>query len=240
MARRDSLKVAPVYIADDEMIEDAVLGVDGDAITGAPGEDPDRLMSVAQVARRLDCSVSLVQKWRRFGWLPAQQLGPPDVPIYGYRLGDVERFAAEKWNRKRGRPAGSTTKTEDGSAPRRPVRAARPVPDGLDQPDATVGPVRGGQDDGSQPPRAPRARKPTPVPPVQLGPTTIWAGDPRQRGALMLVRLPAGPLANVLQLVEQYSQRYDDVALSAAQSAGPTASQAPVLARWIRGVRVEE
>ena len=91
-----------------------------------------------------------------------------------------------------------------------------------------------------QPPRPPRARKPKPVPPVQLGPTTIWAGDPRQRGALMLVRLPAGPLANVLQLVEQYSQRYDDVALSAAQSAGPTASQAPVLARWIRGVRVEE
>ena len=114
------------------------------------------------------------------------------------------------------------------------------MPDGLDQPDATVGPVRGGQDDGSQPPRAPRARKPKPVPPVQHGPTTIWAGDPRQRGALMLVRLPAGPLANVLQLVEQYSQRYDDVALSAAQSAGPTASQAPVLARWIRGVRVEE
>ena len=240
MARRDSPKVAPVSIADDEMIDDAVLGVDGAAITLAPGEDPDRLMSVAQVARRLDCSVSLVQKWRRFGWLPAQQLGPPDVPIYGYRLGDVERFAAEKWNRKRGRPAGSTTKTGDGSAPRRPVRAARPVPDGLDQPDATVGPVSRGQDDGSQPPRPPRARKPKPVPPVQLGPTTIWAGDPRQRGALMLVRLPAGPLADVLQRVEQYAQRYDDVALSAAQSAGPTASQAPVLARWIRGVRVEE
>lgn len=128
MARRDSLKVAPLSTADDEMIGDAVLGVDGDAITGAPGEDPDRLMSVAQVARRLDCSVSLVQKWRRFGWLPAQQLGPPDVPIYGYRLGDVERFAAEKWNRKRGRPAGSTTKTADGSAPRRPVRAHAPCP----------------------------------------------------------------------------------------------------------------
>ena len=240
MARRDSPKVAPVSIADDGMIDDAVLGVDGAAITLAPGEDPDRLMSVAQVARRLDCSVSLVQKWRRFGWLPAQQLGPPDVPIYGYRLGDVERFAAEKWNRKRGRPAGSTTKTGDGSAPRRPVRAARPVPDGLDQPAATVGPVIGGQDAGSQPPRAPRARKPKPVPPVQLGPTTIWAGDPRQRGALMLVRLPAGPLPDVLQRVEQYAQRYDDVALSAAQSAGPTASQAPVLARWIRGVRVQE
>lgn len=240
MARRDSPKVAPVSIADDGMIGDAVQEVDGDAVTLAPGEDPDRLMSVAQVARRLDCSVSLVQKWRRFGWVAALQLGPPDVPIYGYRLGDVERFAAERWNRKRGRPAGSTTKRADGSAPRRPVRAARPVPDGVDQPGATVGPVSGGQDDGSLPPRAPRARKPKPVPPVQLGPTTIWAGDPRQRGALMLVRLPGGPLADVLQRAEQYAQRYDDVALSAAQSAGATASQAPVLARWNRGVRVEE
>ncbi len=240
MARRDSPKVAPVSIADDGMIGDAVQGVDGDAVTLAPGEDPDRLMSVAQVARRLDCSVSLVQKWRRFGWVAALQLGPPDVPIYGYRLGDVERFAAERWNRKRGRPAGSTTKRADGSAPRRPLRAARPVPDGVDQPGATVGPVSGGQDDGSLPPRAPRARKPKPVPPVQLGPTTIWAGDPRQRGALMLVRLPGGPLADVLQRAEQYAQRYDDVALSAAQSAGATASQAPVLARWNRGVRVEE
>ena len=240
MARRDTPKVAPVSIADDGMTKDAVPGVDGDAVTLAPGEDPGRLLSVAQVARRLDCSVSLVQKWRRFGWLAALQLGPPDVPIYGYRLGDVERFAAERWNRKRGRPAGSTTKTEDGSAPRRPVRAARPVPDGLDQPGATVGPVSGGQDDGSQPPRAPRARKPKPLPPVQLGPTTIWAGDPRQRGALMLVRLPGGPLADVLQRAGQYAQRYDDVVLSEAQLAGPTASQAPVLARWTRGVRVEE
>lgn len=240
MARRDSLKVAPVSIADDGMIGDAVLGVDDDAISDAPGEDPDRLLSVAQVARRLGCSVSLVQKWRRFGWLAAQQLGPPDVPIYGYRLGDVGKFAAERWNRKRGRPAGSTTKTADGSAPRRPVRVARPVPDGLDEPRSALHPGAGVGALHSQPPRAPRARKPKPVPPVQVGPTTIWAGDPRQRGALMLVRLPGGPLADVLQRAEQYAQRYDDVALSAAQAASPTASPAPVLARWIRGVRVEE
>ena len=182
VTRRDPLKVAPASVDDDGMVEDAVLGLDGDASTLAPGEDPDRLMSVAQVARRLDCSVSLVQKWRRFGWLPAQQLGPPDVPIYGYRLGDVERFAAEKWNRKRGRPAGSTTKTEDGSAPRRPVRVARPVPDGLDQPAATVGPVIGGQDAGSQLPRAPRARKPKPAgaawPDDHLGGRPASAGCP--------------------------------------------------------------
>ncbi len=62
-------------------------------------------LSVAQVARRLGCSVSLVQKWRRLGWLVATRLGPPDVPVYGYRLADVERFASERWNRQRGRPA---------------------------------------------------------------------------------------------------------------------------------------
>ena len=62
-------------------------------------------LSVAQVARRLGCSVSLVQKWRRLGWLPATRLGPPDVPVYGYRPADVEHFVSERWNRQRGRPA---------------------------------------------------------------------------------------------------------------------------------------
>jgi hypothetical protein len=62
-------------------------------------------LSVAQVARRLGCSVSLVQKWRRLGWLPATRLGPPDVPVYGYRPADVERFVSERWNRQRGRPS---------------------------------------------------------------------------------------------------------------------------------------
>src|SRR5262245_27287954 len=63
-----------------------------------------RLLSVAQVARRLGCSVSLVQKWRRLGWLPATRLGPPQVPVYGYRADDVASFANERWNRQRGRP----------------------------------------------------------------------------------------------------------------------------------------
>ena len=62
-------------------------------------------LSVAQVARRLGCSVSLVQKWRRLGWLPATRLGPPEVPVYGYRPEEVERFVRERWNRQRGRPA---------------------------------------------------------------------------------------------------------------------------------------
>ncbi len=237
MVRRVSPSVPEPVVADD-VAEDAVVGVDGDAVAVSPGEDPDRLMSVAQVARLLSCSVSLVQKWRRFGWLPAQQLGPPDVPIYGYRIGDVRTFKAEKWNRKRGRPAGSTTKTHDGPAQRRPVRVAL-VPDGRDGSASPLTPV-----DGlgalSQPPRAPRARKPKPVPPVQVGPTTIWAGDPRQRGAYFLGRLPGGALADVVLLVEPYVRRYDDIVLSASQSAGPSASQAPILARWTRGVRVEE
>src|ERR1043165_7757083 len=67
------------------------------------GIEPE-FLSVAQVARRLGCSVSLVQKWRRLGWLPATRLGPPDVPVYGYRPADIERFVSERWNRQRGRP----------------------------------------------------------------------------------------------------------------------------------------
>src|SRR5919107_4584142 len=68
-------------------------------------EESPPYLSVAQGARRLGCSVSLVQKWRRLGWLPATRLGPPDVPVYGYRPADVERFVSERWNRQRGRPS---------------------------------------------------------------------------------------------------------------------------------------
>ena len=74
------------------------------AAVGATEMEPE-FLSVAQVARRLGCSVSLVQKWRRLGWLPATRLGPPDVPVYGYRPADVERFVSERWNRQRGRPS---------------------------------------------------------------------------------------------------------------------------------------
>ena len=85
------------------------------------GIEPE-FLSVAQVARRLGCSVSLVQKWRRLGWLPATRLGPPDVPVYGYRPADVERFVSERWNRQRGRPALG----QGGATPDAPTAAARP------------------------------------------------------------------------------------------------------------------
>ncbi|HVG97901.1 MAG TPA: helix-turn-helix domain-containing protein [Chloroflexota bacterium] len=93
------------------------------------GIEPE-FLSVAQVARRLGCSVSLVQKWRRLGWLPATRLGPPDVPVYGYRPADVERFVSERWNRQRGRPAlgqgGATPDAPTAAAP--PADAPAPAP----------------------------------------------------------------------------------------------------------------
>jgi len=71
-------------------------------------------LSVAQVAKQLGVTVSLVQKWRRLGWLPATRLGPADVPVFGYRPADVEVFVRERWNRRRGRPPGTdeTPKSE--------------------------------------------------------------------------------------------------------------------------------
>ncbi|CAA9226121.1 MAG: hypothetical protein AVDCRST_MAG77-962 [uncultured Chloroflexi bacterium] len=90
---------------------------EGGAAERLPGEGTSRYLSVAQVARRLSCSVSLVQKWRRLGWLPATRLGPEEVPVYGYQIEDVERFAAERWNRRRGRPPGSGTRSRPAGVP---------------------------------------------------------------------------------------------------------------------------
>ena len=120
MARYD----APSATQADDLTVETLLdteadGVVGDDVPGGAGSfadadvavpvasaasEGDRILSVAQVARRLGCSVSLVQKWRRLGWIPAIQLGPPDVPIYGYRVADVDAYAERAWNRRRGRP----------------------------------------------------------------------------------------------------------------------------------------
>ncbi len=96
------------------------------AAVGATGMEPE-FLSVAQVARRLGCSVSLVQKWRRLGWLPATRLGPPDVPVYGYRPADVERFVSERWNRQRGRPSLGQL-SQGGPAGSAPGEAGAPPP----------------------------------------------------------------------------------------------------------------
>ncbi len=90
-------------------------------------------LSVAQVAQRLGCSVSLVQKWRRLGWLAATRLGPPDVPVYGYHPSDVERFARERWNRRRGRPPKDAARAPEPAAsrppaPAHPARPGHPAP----------------------------------------------------------------------------------------------------------------
>jgi transposase-like protein len=96
------------------------------AAVGATEMEPE-FLSVAQVARRLGCSVSLVQKWRRLGWLPATRLGPPDVPVYGYRPADVERFVSERWNRQRGRPSLGQL-SQGGPAGSAPGEAGAPPP----------------------------------------------------------------------------------------------------------------
>ncbi|MGH2355204.1 MAG: hypothetical protein ACRDI2_20465 [Chloroflexota bacterium] len=108
-------------------------------------ETEPEFLSVAQVARRLGCSVSLVQKWRRLRWLPATRLGPPNVPVYGYRPADVDRFARERWNRQRGRPAGQTAGSRSGpparttTERRHPPSEARPAAEAAGGSQADIG-----------------------------------------------------------------------------------------------------
>ena len=298
MARYD----APSATQADDLTVETLLdteadGVVGDDVPGGAGSfadaevavpvasaasEGDRILSVAQVARRLGCSVSLVQKWRRLGWIPAIQLGPPDVPIYGYRVADVDAYAERAWNRRRGRPPKDPNAVP---APRRSASAVAapvdeyamgdPSDDALEevtratQPARPVSPVAA---PAQRPVIVPAARvaaparpltdtrpvpvAPTPAPvadasravrpmrgrppkPIVTGPLTIWAGDPRNRGALMLVRLPPGPMDQAIAMAERYAGRYDDIVLSEAQGPGPQAAAAPVLGRWERGARTE-
>lgn len=256
-------------LRDDGAVSDGV-DADGGGTAGSPGDDGARILSVAQVARRLGCSVSLVQKWRRLGWIPAAQLGPPDVPIYGYRAADVDAFAASTWNRRRGRPPKDPTAAP---APRGRAVAVEGESVGIDEyamsdlSDAAVEEVaRATRPPVVSPPRrdvpppvghgatsvpvartspaptptdSPRRPRGRPPKPVLAGPLTIWAGDPRLRGALMLVRLPPGPVDQAVAMAERYAQRYDDIVLSEAQGPGPQAAGAPVIGRWERGTRTE-
>lgn len=239
-------------------------------VAGGSADDADRILSVAQVARRLGCSVSLVQKWRRLGWIPAIQFGPPDVPIYGYRTGAVDAFAVDRWNRRRGRPP------KDPTAPVTPRRGTSPVVDEYAMGDPTddaleevaratrpapaipVADVPGARatidpspvsarsmarPDPATPSPAParpvRPSRGRPPRPVIVGPLTIWAGDPRQRGALMLARLAPGPVEQAVAAAERYAQRYDDIVLSEAEGPGPRAADAAAIGRWERGKRTE-
>jgi hypothetical protein len=272
--------VIDVDRSDGGAVDDAFVVSDGETTATVRSAEGDRILSVAQVARRLGCSVSLVQKWRRLGWIPAIQLGPPDVPIYGYRVADVDAYAASAWNRRRGRPpkdpnAEPTPRRRSATVPvdeyamgdpsddaleevtratqparpapavvepaQRPVivPAARAITPARTTPDVrpmAAAPAANAHSDASRSVRPTRGRPPKPV---VAGPLTIWAGDPRNRGALMLVRLPPGPMDQAIAMAERYAGRYDDIVLSEAQGPGPQAASAPVLGRWERGARTE-
>lgn len=175
------------------------------------GGEASGFLSVAQVARRLGCSVSLVQKWRRLRWLPATRLGPPEVPVYGYLPADVERFAREQWNRRRGRPPGSRTSGRTvviESAPAAPAT-------------------------GSAPPE-----RPAPANAVEASstrPLVLWDGDPASGTALVLGRFGPAQWEEAVRVAEMWARRY--AMLTLAESAG-SGEEPRVLAQWQNGERL--
>ena len=176
---------------------------------------PNRYLSVAQVARRLGCSVSLVQKWRRLGWLTAARLGPPDVPVYGYLPEDVDRFARERWNRRRGRPP--------------LARAARPA--------VTRAPVVTRTTTVPAPPPPAPSTPPAPLTQPALRPLVLWDADPRAGTALVLARFRPDEFDYALRVAAAWAHRYQTLALGEA----PTSSQpATVLDLWHEGQRVRD
>jgi transposase-like protein len=213
------------------------------------GIEPE-FLSVAQVARRLGCSVSLVQKWRRLGWLAATRLGPPDVPVYGYRPADVERFVSERWNRQRGRPSlgqGGPAADPDGAA------ATAPPPGDAPEPSERLKPPRL-QPVGEAPPAAvapppviPAAAAPpaapaapaAPEPPLKTTgrPLVLWDADPRAGAAMVIARFPAEGAAAALGLATSWARRYGEIFLCEVPRPGgpPT-----VLAVWRRGERTAD
>jgi hypothetical protein len=186
-------------------------------------------LSVAQVAQRLGCSVSLVQKWRRLGWLSATRLGPPDVPIYGYHPADVERFVRERWNRRRGRPpkasvdavgqqrpaaGGSTVRESFGAPP--PARSARPP---------VSPPSRSVFVHAPQP--APHGHPPLAVPPEvhpsTPGPAQKRPSAPAAPGASSIDQTPPAPLQTAAGGSRTAQPSMPPVPPSAASIAAPAA-----------------
>lgn len=251
----------------------------------------DEFLSVAQVARRLGCSVSLVQKWRRLGWLPATRLGPPSVPVYGYRVSDVERFATERWNRRRGRPPKQpapeqtpSTTTAAAPAPAARQEASQPPPRSEAVTTVAGGPEKGRHNahsrDAAPPSAGPApgaastaARAPGPLPSARgmpagtapleasaasrapapattpsqppasrpAGPTrplTLWAGDPRERGALVLARFAPAESETAFRLAGLWARRYEHLVLGEAPVPGAPAATVRILAEWRHGQRI--
>lgn len=186
-------------------------------------------LSVAQVARRLDCSVSLVQKWRRLGWLPATRLGPPEVPVYGYLPEDVDRFARERWNRRRGRPPQAHAATAPGRAL---------------QPESTRAPAHAPalfrSSPAAVPSPAPLPTPPTPSSPPSISqpalrPLVLWDADPRAGTAIVLARFRPDELDYALRVATAWAHRYDTLALGEAAALGMPAT---VLELWQGGRHV--
>lgn len=214
--------------------------------TPDPPDGDSRYLSVAQVARHLGCSVSLVQKWRRLGWITATRLGPPEVPVYGYLPGDVEHFVSQRWNRRRGRPPGSNPLTR-AHAPQPPRRT----------PEAAPTPVSTAKKDPEAAHAAPAtwvvpaaSLAPLPVHEIHNGTATaagpgaatsairplfLWDGDPRTTRPLILARFAPHELEYALSVAAAWARRYSVMILGEAATAGEETS---ILATWHNGERL--
>lgn len=220
------------------------------------------LLSVHQVAQRLGCSVSLVQKWRRLGWLPATRLGTADVAVYGYRLEDVERFAGARWNRRRGRPpkSGAAVAPPDQPPRARPIASeARATPGAgasgpaaahgrADAGDTALGEGSAGQTtgvagtSGTASPRTPEGgalltlggEPGRAFPPIPRDrPLVLWDGDPREQRVLLLARFTTEQEAE--RIADLWSRRYDTLALGELKGAD---GRPVIYAIWRDGRRV--
>jgi transposase-like protein len=141
-------------------------------------------LTVAQVARRLGCTVSLVQKWRRLGWLHPVRLGPAAAPVYGYDPAEVDDFATTRWNRRRGRPP-SVMDSRASPKPAEPHPRLARVP----------------------------AHSPQPPAPSATRPLALYDADPRSTRALILARFRPDELPYALSLAAAWAHRYDTLAL---------------------------
>ena len=225
-----------------------------------PASPASDFLSVAQVARALGCSVSLVQKWRRLGWLPATRLGPTDVPVYGYREADVAQFVRERWNRRRGRPPGTSPHVRRPKSEVTPPTARLPgnqplTPRPLETPAARVtAPAPSLRYRPEMPhPASPAAvtAAPAPAAPAAQGgsqssdlgpqisdlsgrPLVLWDDDPHARTALVLARFSSADLEGALRVADAWAHRSQTLALGEL----PPPGGAPrVLAAWRDGRR---
>ena len=195
-------------------------------------DSDSRYLSVAQVARRLGCSVSLVQKWRRLGWLQATRLGPPEVPVYGYLPADVDRFVEERWNRRRGRPPGST-KPVTRQATSSPFSAAmRLTPPSADLPASSGTACRPPAPLPEAVPKAPAAAPATRAPTGR--PLVLWDADPSSGRPIVLARFAPSELDYARRVAAAWAVRYPTLILGELPRPG---EEIVVVEHWANGRR---